>query len=246
MNQQSSMSLHRLRFRHACLAVVLASAACIAQAAPDIAPPAAAQSARVLDLRGQEASADVLEVAGWAFSSGDHQGLPFVVIDKNDSRVFVFDAQGKLLGSSPVLIGSARGDDVIPDIGTRPISKIRPEERTTPAGRYNAVMGKGPKGEDILWVDYEQALALHRVVTNVPKERRLERLQSKRAADRRITYGCINVPFAFFDTTVHPSFAHSRGVVYILPETRPLRAIFNLPPVQDAPARTAALGVTGE
>ena len=180
----------------------------------------ALRSAKLADLRGEAASSDARHIADWAVHSGDHGGLPFVIVDKLDGRVYVFDAQGRLRGASPALVGSARGDDEVPGIGTRQISSILPEERKTPAGRYTAVMGKGPKGEDILWVDYEQALALHRVVTSVPEERRLQRLASKVAADRRITYGCINVPVQFYDAVVRPTFNDSRGIVYILPESR--------------------------
>lgn len=184
------------------------------------------REAKVADLRGQDASADVRQIADWAVGSGDAGGLPFVVIDKQDSRVFVFDADGRLRGASPALVGAARGDDSVPGIGTRPIASIRPEERTTPAGRFTATMGRGPKGEDILWVDYDAAIALHRVVTHVPAERRLQRLQSKLASERRITYGCINVPVAFYESVVRPTFEGTRGIVYILPESKPLQDVF--------------------
>ena len=177
-------------------------------------------NAKRADLRGEQASADVRHIADWAVDSDDHAGLPFVIVDKVDSRVFVFDAQGRLRGASAALVGAARGDDSVPGIGERKISSILPEERTTPAGRYTAMMGRGPKGEDILWVDYENALALHRVVTHVPEERRLQRLQSKVPSERRITYGCINVPVSFYEAVVRPTFSDTRGIVYILPESK--------------------------
>ena len=43
-----------------------------------------------------------------------------------DTRVFVFEADGRLIGASPALLGSARGDASAPGIGTRELSKIRP------------------------------------------------------------------------------------------------------------------------
>ena len=184
------------------------------------------RDAKLADLRGEQASGDVRRIADWAVDSGDPGGLPFVIVDKRDSRVYVFEADGRLRGASPALVGAARGDDTIPGIGNRAISSITPEERITPAGRFSAVMGRGPKGEDILWVDYDQALALHRVVTSVPQERRLQRLQSKVAAERRITYGCINVPVAFYESVVRPTFSQSRGIVYILPEARNPEELF--------------------
>ena len=78
----------------------------------------------------------------------------------------------------------------------------------------------------MLWVDYDAGVALHRVVTSNPKERRLQRLASASPAEHRISYGCINVPAAFYDGVVAPAFAHTSGVVYILPETRPMEAVF--------------------
>ena len=211
-------------FGRCVVALAVCTAALLPLAAQAVGQPL--QQAKVVDLRGEQASAEVRQFADWALASGDASGLPFVIIDKQDSRVFVFDADGHLRGSSPALVGAARGDDSVPGIGARPIASIRPEERTTPAGRFTAVMGRGPKGEDILWVDYDNAIALHRVVTHVPQERRLQRLQSKLASERRITYGCINVPVAFYERVVQPTFAGSRGIVYILPESKPLQDVF--------------------
>ena len=207
-----------------CLVALAVSTAAFVLPAAQAASPLA--TAKMADLRGEPASGDVRHIADWAVHSGDHAGLPFVVVDKREGRVFVFDAHGRLRGSSAALVGSAPGDHTVPGIGSRQISSILPEERTTPAGRFSAVMGKGPKGEDILWVDYESGLALHRVVTNVPQERRLQRLQSPVPEDRRITYGCINVPVSFYDTVVRPTFSDSRGIVYILPESRRTEDLF--------------------
>jgi hypothetical protein len=191
------------------------------------------RTAKLADLGREVASAEVRHVADWAVHSRDPAGLPFAVVDKVEGRLFVFDAQGRLLGATPALIGAAPGDASVPGIGDRPISSIRPEERTTPAGRFLARMGVGPKGEDILWVDYENALALHRVVTHVPQERRLQRLASHVARDRRITYGCINVPAAFYDSVVKTTFAARGGVVYILPEQRRAQEFFGSYEVQE-------------
>jgi hypothetical protein len=52
---------------------------------------------------------------------------------------------------------------------------------------------------------------MHRVRLVDPKERRLERLASADPADRRISYGCINVPVAFFDTVVWPLLRSTRA-----------------------------------
>jgi hypothetical protein len=178
------------------------------------------------DFRDETPSTEARHVADWAAHSGDHGGRPFVIVDKRDSRVFVFDGKARLRGAASALLGMATGDTSVRGIGSRKLSTIRPEERTTPAGRFLAALDRNAQGDEILWVDYESAVALHRVVTAVARERRLERLASNVAADRRITYGCINVPVTFFLDVVAPGFRESDGIVYVLPETRPAREIF--------------------
>jgi hypothetical protein len=165
-------------------------------------------------------------VADWVVDSGDNRGMPFVIVDKIDAKVFLFDADGQLRGAAPVLIGLARGDDSIPGIGDKKLSDIRPEERTTPAGRFVASLGYNFHKKDILWVDYNGAVSLHRVVTNNPAERRLQRLTTPTPLDNRISYGCINVPVKFFNNVVSPAFTGTKGIVYVLPETRSNSEIF--------------------
>jgi hypothetical protein len=167
----------------------------------------------------------VHKVADWATVSGDNRGLPFIVIDKAGARVFVFDRRGRILGAAPALLGLGRGDDSIAGIGQRRLATIRPEERTTPAGRFEAALGND-FDQDILWIDYDTALSLHRVILGNPKDRRYARLASPTPTDNRISYGCINVPAIFYDTIVAPAFKGTVGIVYILPETRPVESVF--------------------
>ena len=174
----------------------------------------------------EEASQDARHVADWIVDSGNNRGMPFVIVDKISAKVFVFHADGRLRGAAPALLGMAVGDDAVPGIGNRKMSSIRPEERTTPAGRFVSYMGINFYRKDILWVDYEGAMSLHRVVTNKPEERRLERLATPTPLDNRISYGCINVPATFFDKVVKPAFAGVMGVVYVLPEVKSKKEVF--------------------
>ncbi|MCX2864621.1 hypothetical protein OOZ63_22580 [Paucibacter sp. PLA-PC-4] len=200
-----------------------------------------AYSSRLADFRAQPASEPARRVANWAVASGDHRAMPFVILDKLEARVFVFDALGRLLGASPVLLGAAVGDDTVAGIGARPIAEIRPEERTTPAGRYIAEPGRNSMGEDVIWVDYDAAVSMHRVRALEPSERRLERLASPSPADNRISYGCINVPQRFYEAVLRKTFQGRRGVVYVLPEVKPLEAVFNKLPSQRFPATSVLL-----
>jgi hypothetical protein len=130
--------------------------------------------------------------------AGDAGGRAFAIVDKPGATVWVFDRQGQLLERSAVLVGQAPGDVAPPDIGTRPLSKVRPSEKITAAGRYVTEPGRNAQGEDIVWLDYDAALSMHRV-RNVPGEHRPERLRTPGTADKRISFGCINVPTRFYD-----------------------------------------------
>lgn len=168
----------------------------------------------------------VRQLADSVVRSRDHEGLPFALVEKQGARLYMFNSEGVLTGSSAVLLGAAKGDVSVPGIGERPLKLIKPSERTTPAGRFVIERGRNAAGEDIVWIDYDDAVSLHRVRTTNPAERRLQRLRSPTARDNRISYGCINVPVAFFDQYIAPVFTGRRGVVYVLPEVLPLTAVF--------------------
>jgi hypothetical protein len=178
------------------------------------------------DFGDETASASARRAADWVVATTDNHGLPFVVVDKVGAKVFVLDARGHILGASSALLGAASGDLSVPGIGDRKLSAIRPEERTTPAGRFLASLGNDLGEKDILWVDYDDAISMHRVITGNPKDNRLKRLASPTVLDNRITYGCINVPVKFYEGVVRPAFTGTNGVVYILPEERPMEAVF--------------------
>lgn len=188
-------------------------------------PPLLVSARAAADFVGETASTDTRQIADWVTRSRDNAGLPFVIVDKLAARVFVFGADGRLRGDAPALLGSGIGDDSADDIGKRRLAAIPPAERTTPAGRFQASLGRDFV-QDILWVDYAIALSLHRVIDGNPRDRRHARLASPTPDDNRISYGCINVPAIFYDTVVAPAFAGTVGIVYILPETRAIEAVF--------------------
>ena len=156
----------------------------------------------------------------------DNQGLPYVIVDKVQARVFVFDERGALVAATPALLGLAKGDHSVPGIGDRPLAQIRPEERTTPAGRFVAEAGRNATGEHVLWIDYDAALSLHRLRGNA-RERQNQRLQSATPKDNRTSYGCVTVPVQFYEQIIKTTFAGGKGIVYILPETKPWQQVFD-------------------
>lgn len=169
----------------------------------------------------EAASLNARQVADWVVDTNDNAGLPFVIIDKTGAKVFVFTATGKLRGAARALLGLALGDESVAGIGSRTLASMRPDERTTPAGRFVAALGTDLRGEEVLWVDYDAAISLHRVIPGTVEEHRAQRLASTATIDKRITYGCINVPKDFYEKVVSPAFTGTNGIVYVLPETRP-------------------------
>jgi hypothetical protein len=181
-----------------------------------------------VDFGASRPSLEVREVADWILRTGDTGGRSWVIVDKRQARLFVLDASGRFVASTPVLLGSARGDHTVPGIGDRPLSQIRREERTTPAGRFIAEPGVNAQGEDIVWVDYHAAVSMHRVRTRVKTERRLQRLASATPQDNRISYGCINLPKHFYEAVLMPR-VRSGVVVYVLPEIGSYTDVFGIP-----------------
>ena len=198
--------------------------------------------------RSHPPTADAALLLDWVVHSSDNRGLPFMIIDKRNAHLWVFDAAGLLQGDAPVLLGTARGDHTAPGVGDLKLSEIPPEDRTTPAGRFRAEVGRNARGEDVVWVDYDAAVSMHPVLTTRPAERRLERLATPTASDNRVSFGCINVPTAFFHSTVLGTVKQGESMVYILPESIPLASVFGeaisgAPQVLRPKQRTAAPGL---
>ncbi len=196
------------------------------RSATALSQPPASQPVRLADLGTEDASPDAKFIANWVADSRDNRNLSFVIIDKKNTKVFVFNAEGKLIGATPVLLGAMPGDDSVTGIGKKPMSEVRPEERTTPAGRFVGEPGRNANGEDVVWVDYDAAVSMHRVRIVDPKERRLERLATPTTADNRISFGCVNIPVAFFENVLSPEFKAKFGIVYVLPEEKAVRDVF--------------------
>ena len=195
-------------------------------APPSVSPSIPSGTGKRANFGKQHASAEVAGLASWIVDSADNQGKPFMIVDKVNAQVLVFDAEGGLKGAASALLGLAIGDDSTPGIGERKLSTILPHERTTQAGRFVASLDRDLHGIEILWIDYATALSLHRVVKGAPREQRAQRLASAKPADKRISFGCINVPVNFYDKVVSPAFTGTNGIVYILPETRTAQEVF--------------------
>jgi len=171
-------------------------------------------------------SQDAKNLADWISETRDNQDLPFMVVDKKETSVFLFLADGKLYSATRALIGSMVGDDIVPGVGNKKLADVTVIERTTPAGRFVAQLGHSLTKSDLLWIDYESGFSMHPVITSNPIERRLQRLASLNTSEHRITYGCVNVSSLFYKEQVHEIFKVTGGIVYILPEIHSIQKVF--------------------
>ncbi len=172
----------------------------------------------------QAPSAPTAELLRWVAHTGNHASRPYVVVDKQQARVWVFDAQHQQVASSPALLGLARGDHEVPDIATRDVQHLAREARITPAGRFNTEPGVNLQGEHVVWLDYEAGLAMHRVRPGQAQTARLKRLAAEVASAQRVSMGCVVLPVAFYDSVIQPLLGHQAGVVYVLPEHSPVQS----------------------
>lgn len=215
-------------------ATAVVTAPPIAKAKPGQAPAPAGHRRAVFG--SETPSPDVRRTANWVADSRDNGRMSFAVVDKTNAKVFLFDPEAHLRAATPALLGSAKGDDTVPGIADKPLNQVLPEEKTTPAGRFVAEVGmSSTRGEDVVWVDYDAAVSMHRVL-KVPE--RLKSLASPTVADNRMSFGCINLPDAFFEKSLRPA-ADKGLVIYVLPETRPLAQTFASFYDVDAPPKVA-------
>jgi hypothetical protein len=195
------------------LAVLLGCGVFFDHTAANTVPQPEAVAALQGDLAREHASPEVSQVAQWAVGSQDHEGLPFLVVDKARARLFAFDAQGRLLSSTPVLLGAQRGD--------------APAAPATPAGRFTTDAWRSALAEGIIWVHGDVALELFAVPSAASPGRGLQRLESGRLDDKRISDGSLHVPGDFYQHYLAPLRGQA-SVAYVLPELMPATDLFTM------------------
>jgi hypothetical protein len=145
----------------------------------------------------------VRRLVRWALATHDHRGLPFIVIDKAQARLFAFDAEGRLQASTPVLLGAMKGDSAaVP---------------ATPAGRFIADPQRSGAARGLVWQGGLGELVLHEPDSNAAPGHSARRLASAVVDDKRISDGSLHVPPAFFQDFIRPLLGRA-SVAYVLPE----------------------------
>ncbi len=191
-----------------------------------VAWPAVAQ-----ELRPQatlfKASPAALALYDQVLGSTDNAQRPFAIVDKQHAQVLVYHADGTLAGASPVLLGQMPGDGFTQDVRVRTQEgRLRLQDRTTPAGRFDSVPGRNLTGEGVVWVDYATAFAIHRLRPAPAAQQRPARLASSNPAAKRISAGCVVVPEVFYDGVIAPVLGQGPSVIYVIPEDSDWRRLF--------------------
>jgi len=176
----------------------------------------------------EESDITVHEVVDWIVTTKDNKEKPFVIVDKKQAKIHVLSKEGRVIATAPALVGEAVGDYSVPGVGDKKLCDINPYERTTPAGKFLARRGLNSDGTEVIWIDFNTAIAIHPVPSSHPQKGKLQRLQSLSSKDKRSTLGCINVTKEFYITIISPIFAQGNRFVYILPETTPINDFFKL------------------
>ncbi len=168
------------------------------------------------------------ELASRIVQLADHGQLPFVVVDKQAAMLMVYRPDGVLAGVSTVLLGLTPGDRSVEGVGERTqAGRLTVADRTTPAGRFQSTPGRNLSGEHVVWIDYADALAIHRLRPGPPREKRAQRMASIHPSDKRISAGCVVVPELFYDGVIRPVLGNGSAVVYVMPENSDWQAAWN-------------------
>ena len=223
---------------------VAASVAWISSPACALTDPTSRPGESLPALQSVDASDDTRYVEQWIHDKGDDHGRPFVIVDKKAARIFVFGAGGKLVGSSSTILGQARGDIPVPGAGQKDPSRLLPDERKTPAGRFESMPGRNLHGEPVVWVDYDTGIAIHRVRPGISQMQRTASLATEDPNNKRLSLGCVVVPESFFYGVVLPTLGHVHGTIYVLPEDGPVQAMFADPKADTAVASARRVTVS--
>ena len=142
--------------------------------------------------------------------TSDNGGRPFIIADKKAGKLYLMNAEGKVVDTTPALFGKDSSDAARTD-------------RATGAGKYDLTYNRDqrlPSGYEGSVQSFDtgrngETFAIHRVI-DVKGENRSGRLASATARDNRITHGCINVPAEFYNQHLDGELG---AVLYVLPET---------------------------
>lgn len=168
-------------------------------------------------------------------------GKGFIIADKPNGMIHVFDKDGNVIAQDTALYGRDVGDV----LGSA--SSLEGGKKVTPAGKYALEAVKLRDGGtyaggytlDLVGTnDGTGTIAIHAAYLGNVNEKRLERLASPDVKDNRVSYGCINTSHKTFLDKIIPNINKlDGGMVFVLPDSP---ETFSMPaaPTAPQPAKT--------
>lgn len=148
-------------------------------------------------------------------------GKGFIIADKPNGMLHVFFADGSLLIQDAALYGKDIGD-----IESK-LSSLQGGAKITPAGKFTLVATPDAEYAGGMRLDLKETssaggvTAIHAAYLGDAKEKRLERLASTSAFDKRISYGCVNTTHATFLKSILPNIEKlNGGMIFVLPDAQ--------------------------
>lgn len=179
---------------------------------------AAAMATLDRDLAREGWSAEVRQIAAWAIGSGDHAGLPFIVVDQARGRLFAFSGKGRLVGSTPILQGDGSTDD------------------GAPPGRFVADTRHAGSDAAIVWANEHDTLLLQAAPPPAAWKQQPVATRYHRHAG-----GSLHVAGEFYRQHLR-AFRHRASVAYVLPGALGMQRstrVYTLAPDLHRPGRSA-------
>lgn len=146
-------------------------------------------------------------------------GKGFIIADKPNGMLHVFNVDGSVLAQEPALYGKEKADVL------GKVSSLEGGAKVTPAGTFTMQYETDTEyagGHRFSLAETSMdggVIAIHAAWFGDAKEKRAERLKSATAEDNRISYGCINTTHDLFLNKLMPrADEFNDGLVFVLPD----------------------------
>ena len=147
-------------------------------------------------------------------------GKGFIVADKPNGMIHIFNADGSLLTQDSALYGKDIGD-----VESK-VSSLEGGKKITPAGSYTLRAREDSEyaGGKLLQLvetkDMNNAyIAVHAAYLGNASEKRLQRLAAPGAEGKRVSYGCVNTTHDTFLKSILPNIDNlNGGMMFVLPD----------------------------
>ncbi len=178
-----------------------------------------------LSTQGKQVYLDIC-AGTYKFENGEEYNKPYIIIDKQTAKEYVFNNDNTLVACFPVLLGATEGDG--PN-RAHPSTDTPGSQATTPMGEFDFTYGGSSDAESTYEGRYFAilgaslvagvTLAMHQTYPGELKAR-TKALDSQTIEDNRVSWGCINADQKVFDQYLLPTFNKSSVYkIFILPDS---------------------------